>query len=187
MATLTSSRPSRKYPCSSHAAQKSAGDTGSLLQPHLGGADRSRPYSYWDQSKVEVNIAKQKNPLIGKIVSCARMVGPNAPGETCNIVIDHQGAFPFSRSIYLMNPPRRYAPDVLCRSEICYFRQAPLLGGPVLWCPSPWHRPQEEQALWRPPLLDRVHPLRCALSSLAVPKRALRHMLGVYWVRGECR
>jgi len=41
---------------------------------------------------VEVNIAKQKNPLIGKIVSCARMVGPNAPGETCNIVIDHQGA-----------------------------------------------------------------------------------------------
>ncbi len=49
--------------------------------------------SYWDQSKVEVNIAKQKNPLIGKIVSCARMVGPSAPGETCNIVIDHQGKF----------------------------------------------------------------------------------------------
>lgn len=50
-------------------------------------------HRYWDQSKVEVNIAKQKNPLIGKIVSCARMVGPNAPGETCNIVIDHEGTF----------------------------------------------------------------------------------------------
>jgi hypothetical protein len=49
--------------------------------------------SYWDQSKVEVNIAKQKNPLIGKIVSCARMVGPSAPGETCNIIIDHGGNF----------------------------------------------------------------------------------------------
>merc|ERR1712127_482085 len=50
---------------------------------------------YWDQSKVEVNIAKQMNPLIGKIVSCARMVGPNAPGETCNIVIDHAGKLPY--------------------------------------------------------------------------------------------
>ena len=46
---------------------------------------------YWDQSNVQVNIAKQKNPLIGKIVSVQRMVGPKAPGETCNIVIDHRG------------------------------------------------------------------------------------------------
>ena len=41
-----------------------------------------------------VNVAKAKDPLIGKIVSVARMVGPNAPGETCNIVIDHQGEYP---------------------------------------------------------------------------------------------
>ena len=47
--------------------------------------------SYWDQTNVEVNIAKQKNPLIGKIVSVQRMVGPKAPGDTCNIVIDHRG------------------------------------------------------------------------------------------------
>ena len=46
---------------------------------------------YWDQTNVQVNIAKQKNPLIGKIVSVQRMVGPKAPGETCNIVIDHRG------------------------------------------------------------------------------------------------
>lgn len=55
--------------------------------------------SYWDQTKVEVNIAKQKNPLIGKIVSVARMVGPNAPGETANIVIDHQGELSVSNSL----------------------------------------------------------------------------------------
>ena len=49
---------------------------------------------YWDQTGVTVNVAKAKDPLIGKIVSVARMVGPNAPGETCNIVIDHQGEYP---------------------------------------------------------------------------------------------
>ena len=48
--------------------------------------------SYWDQSGVTVNVAKAKDPLIGKIVSVARMVGPKATGETCNIVIDHAGA-----------------------------------------------------------------------------------------------
>ena len=62
--------------------------------------------SYWDQSKVEVNIAKQKNPLIGKIVSCARMVGPNAPGETCNIVIDHQGKTVVWCATYASTCPR---------------------------------------------------------------------------------
>jgi ferredoxin--NADP+ reductase len=50
---------------------------------------------YWDQSNVQVNIAKQKNPLIGKIVSVQRMVGPKAPGDTCNIVIDHRGELPY--------------------------------------------------------------------------------------------
>lgn len=50
---------------------------------------------YWDQSTVQVNIVKQKNPLIGKIVSVQRMVGPKAPGETCNIVIDHDGKLPY--------------------------------------------------------------------------------------------
>ncbi len=58
--------------------------------------------SYWDQTNVEVNIAKQKNPLIGKVVSCARMVGPKAPGETCNIVIDHAGIFvPLQHTIFV--------------------------------------------------------------------------------------
>ena len=46
---------------------------------------------YWDQSNVPINVAKQKNPFIGKIVSAQRIVGPKAPGEICNIVIDHRG------------------------------------------------------------------------------------------------
>merc|ERR1711998_297093 len=70
------------------------GPSGPTL-PGDGDLDFLEAKPYWDQSKVEVNIAKQKNPLIGKIVSCARMVGPNAPGETCNIVIDHQGKLPY--------------------------------------------------------------------------------------------
>lgn len=50
---------------------------------------------YYDQSGVQVNIVKQKNPLIGKIMSVQRIVGPSAPGETCNIVIDHEGKLPY--------------------------------------------------------------------------------------------
>jgi hypothetical protein len=50
---------------------------------------------YWDQTGVTVNVAKAKDPLIGKIVGVQRMVGPSAPGETCNIVIDHMGKLPY--------------------------------------------------------------------------------------------
>ena len=46
---------------------------------------------YWDQSNVQVNVAKQKDPFIGKILAVERMVGPKCPGEICNIVIDHRG------------------------------------------------------------------------------------------------
>jgi len=50
---------------------------------------------YWDQSNVPVNVAKQKNPFIGKIMSVQRMVGPKCPGDICNIVIDHRGELPY--------------------------------------------------------------------------------------------
>jgi hypothetical protein len=48
---------------------------------------------YWDQSNIPLNLAKQKNPFVGKIVSAQSIVGPNAPGDICNIVIDHRGGF----------------------------------------------------------------------------------------------
>ena len=46
---------------------------------------------YWDQSNIPLNLAKQKNPFVGKIISAQSIVGPNAPGDICNIVIDHRG------------------------------------------------------------------------------------------------
>lgn len=51
---------------------------------------------YWDQSDVPVNVYKNKAPFTGKVVSTKRIVGPQATGETCHIIIDHQGKFPVS-------------------------------------------------------------------------------------------
>ncbi|KAG7338609.1 ferredoxin-NADP+ reductase [Nitzschia inconspicua] len=50
---------------------------------------------YWDQSTVPVNTYKNKAPFNGKVVSTKRIVGPKATGETCHIIIDHKGDFPF--------------------------------------------------------------------------------------------
>ena len=50
---------------------------------------------YWDQSNVPVNVWKNKAPFAGKVVSTKRIVGPQATGETCHIIIDHRGEFPF--------------------------------------------------------------------------------------------
>jgi len=50
---------------------------------------------YWDQSTVPVNVYKNKAPFTGKVVSTKRIVGPKATGETCHIIIDHKGEFPY--------------------------------------------------------------------------------------------
>lgn len=50
---------------------------------------------YWDQSEVPVNVYKNKAPFVGKVVSTKKIVGPKATGETCHIVIDHKGEFPY--------------------------------------------------------------------------------------------
>ena len=50
---------------------------------------------YWDQSAVPVNTYKNKAPFTGKVISTKRIVGPKATGETCHIVIDHKGDFPY--------------------------------------------------------------------------------------------
>lgn len=69
------------------AAMKLAG--GSTKQDFL----EAEPY--WDQSTVPVNVWKNKAPFTGKIVSTKRIVGPKATGETCHIIIDHEGDFPY--------------------------------------------------------------------------------------------
>lgn len=50
---------------------------------------------HWDQSAVPVNVYKNKEPFVGKVASTKRIVGPKATGETCHIVIDHGGKFPY--------------------------------------------------------------------------------------------
>lgn len=50
---------------------------------------------HWDQSTVPVNVFKNKAPFTGKVVSTKRIVGPKATGETCHIIIDHDGDFPY--------------------------------------------------------------------------------------------
>ena len=46
---------------------------------------------YWDTSNIPLQLFKAKEPHIGKVVSVKRIVGAQATGETCNIIIDHQG------------------------------------------------------------------------------------------------
>jgi len=50
---------------------------------------------YWDQSAVPVNTFKNKSPFTGKVMSTKRIVGPQATGETCHIIINHDGDFPY--------------------------------------------------------------------------------------------
>ena len=71
------------------AAAKKLGLTGSGKQDFL----EAEPY--WDQSTVPVNVYKNKAPFTGKVVSTKRIVGPKATGETCHIIIDHKGKFPY--------------------------------------------------------------------------------------------
>jgi len=51
------------------------------------------PYS--DMSSIPVNTYKPKSPFVGKIRSVKRIVGPEATGETCDIVIEHGGKMPY--------------------------------------------------------------------------------------------
>ena len=44
---------------------------------------------YWDQKTVPVNTWKNKAPYTAKVVSCKRIVGPEATGETCHIIMNH--------------------------------------------------------------------------------------------------
>ena len=42
-----------------------------------------------------LNTHKSTEPFVGKIVSVKRIVGAQATGETCSVVIDHQGKLPY--------------------------------------------------------------------------------------------
>merc|ERR1719230_124063 len=50
---------------------------------------------YWDQSTVPVNTYKNKSPFAPKVISTKRIVGPEATGETCHIIMNHEGKMPY--------------------------------------------------------------------------------------------
>merc|ERR1719487_1610946 len=50
---------------------------------------------YWDQSNIPVNTYKNKAPFVGKVISVKRIVGPEATGETCHIIMGHEGKMPY--------------------------------------------------------------------------------------------
>merc|ERR1719194_79006 len=50
---------------------------------------------YYDMSNIPNNTYKPKEPFMGKIISCKRIVGANATGETCHIIMNHEGKMPY--------------------------------------------------------------------------------------------
>ena len=50
---------------------------------------------YYDTTAMPMNTYKTKAPHVGKVASVKRIVGPEAPGEICHIVIDHGRKFQY--------------------------------------------------------------------------------------------
>ena len=50
---------------------------------------------YYDKSKMPLQTYSAKEPFKAKIVSVKRIVGPDATGETCDVIIDHGGKMPY--------------------------------------------------------------------------------------------
>jgi len=59
------------------------------------GQDFLESEPYFDQSNIPLQTFKAKEPHVGKVVSVKRIVGAQATGETCNVVIDHGGKMPY--------------------------------------------------------------------------------------------
>jgi ferredoxin--NADP+ reductase len=55
----------------------------------------SVPLELEEGEKPPMNLYKNKEPYVGTIESVERIVGPNSPGETCHIVINHAGNMPY--------------------------------------------------------------------------------------------
>eukprot|EP00633_Aureoumbra_lagunensis_P012983 CAMPEP_0197354458 /NCGR_PEP_ID=MMETSP0893-20130614/43293_1 /TAXON_ID=44058 ORGANISM="Aureoumbra lagunensis, Strain CCMP1510" /NCGR_SAMPLE_ID=MMETSP0893 /ASSEMBLY_ACC=CAM_ASM_000539 /LENGTH=341 /DNA_ID=CAMNT_0042870643 /DNA_START=116 /DNA_END=1141 /DNA_ORIENTATION=+ len=78
-------------------APSGGSDAGTILMEPPAGKkqDFLEASPYWDQSGIPLNTYKNKSPFISEVVSCKRIVGPEATGETCHIIFDHQGKMPY--------------------------------------------------------------------------------------------
>lgn len=71
------------------------------------------PVELEDPTDPPLNLYKPKDSYTAKIVSVERVVGPKAPGETCHIVIDHDGNLPYwEGQSYGVIPPVSHLPFV---------------------------------------------------------------------------
>jgi len=77
------------------AASAFAPSAKSTVSTQLAAQDFLEAAPYWDQTNIPLNTFKNKAPFVGKVVSTKRIVGPKATGETCHIIINHEGKFPY--------------------------------------------------------------------------------------------
>eukprot|EP00958_Prasinococcus_capsulatus_P010513 scaffold1026_cov409-Prasinococcus_capsulatus_cf.AAC.39 len=83
-----------------------------------GGGAKELPLELED-APLPLNTYSNKKPFIGKVLSCERMVGPNATGETCNIIIEHGGKMPYwEGQSYGVIPPDP-AKKGVCSNFLC--------------------------------------------------------------------
>jgi len=86
-------------PWFSTASTTNTVDFGSLDSAYTKATSKSQDFleanPYYDQSNIPLQTFKAKEPHVGKIVSVKRIVGPQATGEVCDVIIDHFGKMPY--------------------------------------------------------------------------------------------
>lgn len=78
-----------------------------------------KPSELEDPSDPPLNLYKPRGPYTATVVSVERIVGPKAPGETCHIVIDHDGNVPYwEGQSYGVIPPVSFSIGIFSKSQV---------------------------------------------------------------------
>merc|ERR1719191_1874180 len=105
---------------------------------------------YYDMSGMPNNTYKPKEPFTSKVVSCKRIVGPQATGETCHIIFNHEGKMPYweGQSYGVLPPglnPKNGKPNTVRLYSIASSRYGDDMAGTTTslcvrratyWCPE---------------------------------------------------
>lgn len=111
-----------------------------------------------EEAPLPLNTYSNKAPFTGKVVSVERIVGPNATGETCNIVISHGGDMPYwEGQSYGVIPPGKE-----------------VLGARFQAMPCPDRSPSSDASRWPKQKAKRgaVYPFLASAVSRRKPKEA---------------
>lgn len=90
---LASTAASAPAPASAPAS--TAAPAGPPKVSASGAQDFLEASPYHSTANIPLQTYKAKEPFVGKIVSTKRIVGAQATGETCNVVIKHDGKMPY--------------------------------------------------------------------------------------------